>query len=190
MTTLAELADPNRTDKNTLHSYLDTYEKLLSGKKESAKNVLEVGIYRAGSIKMWHDYFPNAQVYGLDIMHYNDVWDGVKNNNRITLFTSTDAYNQDFFNNHFLSKNIKCDFMLDDGPHTLESMKAFIIMYSKLMTDDGILIVEDVQAGDWIPLLKKVVPEELQQYIEVYDLRENKDRYDDLVFVINKSKKV
>jgi len=35
--------------------------------------------------------------------------------------------------------------MLDDGPHTLESMKQFIKLYSQIMTDDGILIIEDVQ---------------------------------------------
>ena len=34
----------SRTDKNTVHSYLPLYEKLLISKKETAKNVLEVGI--------------------------------------------------------------------------------------------------------------------------------------------------
>jgi hypothetical protein len=62
-------------------------------------------------------------------------------------------------------------------------------MYSKIMTDDGILIIEDVQHFGWVEILKKIVPEELKPFIEVYDLRENKGRYDDIVFTINKSKK-
>jgi glutaredoxin-related protein len=86
----------------------------------------------------------------------------------------------------FINKNIKFDFMLDDGPHTLESMKQFIRLYSQLMTDDGILIIEDVQSSDWINVLINEVPENLKQFIKVYDLRENKNRYDDIVFTIDK----
>ena len=77
--------------------------------------------------------------------------------------------------------------MLDDGPHTLESMKIFIKLYSQLMTEDGILIIEDVQSWDWIDILSNEVPLDLKQYIQSYDLRENKNRYDDIVFTINKS---
>jgi hypothetical protein len=77
--------------------------------------------------------------------------------------------------------------MLDDGPHSLESMKQFIKLYSQIMTDDGILIIEDVQSWDWIDILKKEVPDHLQKFIIIYDLRPNKNRYDDIVFTIDKS---
>ena len=183
---LEEIVDNCRSDKNTVHSYLPLYQKLLIKKKETAKNVLEVGIFMGGSIKLWNDYFTNATVYGLDIIHINDIWDGIKNNEKIILHTSTDAYNPEFFIANFLNKNIKCDFMLDDGPHTLESMKQFIKLYSNIMTDDGILIIEDVQSWDWIDILKNEVPNHLKQYIKIYDLRKNKNRYDDIVFTIDK----
>ena len=188
MMTLEDLVDNSRTDKNTHHSYLPLYQTILIGKKkETAKNVLEIGIYLGGSIKLWSDFFTNANVYGIDIININDVWDGIKNKEKIILHTSSDAYNNDFFINNFLNKNIKCDFMLDDGPHTLESMKTFITLYSQIMTDDGILIIEDVQSWDWIDLLKNEVPENLKQFIKVYDLRPIKNRYDDIVFTIDKS---
>jgi len=143
---LEQIADNSRTDKNTLHSYLPLYEKLLNKKKDTATNVLEVGICLGGSIKMWHDYFKNATVYGLDIMSIDDVYGGIKNKERITLHTSSDAYNKQFFDANFLSKNIKFDLVLDDGPHTLQSMIQFIQLYSQLLADDGILIIEDVQS--------------------------------------------
>jgi len=186
---LEELADNRRTDKNTLHSYLPLYQKLLISKKETAKNVLEVGILQGGSIKLWNDFFTNATIYGLDILHINNVWSELKNKERIVLHTSTDAYNHDFFTSQFLNKNIKCDFMLDDGPHTLASMIQFIKLYSQIMTDDGILIIEDVQSWDWIDSLKNEVPDDLKQFIKVYDLRANKNRYDDIVFTIDKCNK-
>ena len=183
---LERLADNTRTDKNTAHSYLPLYQNLLIKKKETATNVLEVGICDGGSIKLWSDYFINANVYGLDIMNINNVWEEIKNKKNIILHTSSDAYDNNFFTTNFLDKNIKCDFMLDDGPHTLESMKQFIKLYSQIMTDDGILIIEDVQSWDWIDILKNEVPEHLKPFIKTYDLRPNKNRYDDIVFTIDK----
>jgi hypothetical protein len=54
------------------------------------------------------------------------------------------------------------------------------------MTEDGILIIEDVQEWSWIDVLKNAVPEHLKKYIKTYDLRPNKQRYDDIVFTIDK----
>ncbi len=188
---LEEIVNNGKTDKNTCHSYLPLYEKLLASKKETAKNILEVGIgdfgeKNGGSIKLWRDYFTNATIYGLDILPKNRVMDELFNDDRVVLYTSTDAYNTEFFINNFLNKNIKCDFMLDDGPHTLESMQQFIRLYSNIMTNDGILIIEDVQSMDWLVVLTNTVPEHLKQYIKIYDLREVKGRYDDVVFTIDK----
>jgi cephalosporin hydroxylase len=182
---LVDLVNNSKTDKNTVHSYLPLYQTLLFKKKETALHVLEVGIYHGGSIKLWSDFFTNANVYGLDIMNINDVCENIKNNEKIKLYTSYDAYNNDLFTNNFLNKNIKFDFMLDDGPHTLESMKQFIKLYSQIMKEDGILIIEDVQSWDWIDILINEVPEHLKQFIKTYDLRENKNRYDDIVFTID-----
>jgi cephalosporin hydroxylase len=184
---LQELVNNTKTDKDTTHSYLPLYQQLLIKKKDTAKNVLEIGIQQGGSIKLWKDFFINADVYGLDIMNSDAVWKDIKNRENIVLYTETDAYNNDFFTEHFLNKNIKFDFMLDDGPHTLESMIKFIQLYSQLMTEDGILIIEDVQDWEWIDILKNSVPDDLKKYIKVYDLRPNKGRYDDIVFTINKT---
>ena len=45
MLKLSDIIDNSRTDKNTQHSYLDLYQKLLYSKKDTAKNVLEVGVW-------------------------------------------------------------------------------------------------------------------------------------------------
>jgi hypothetical protein len=184
---LIELVDNSRTDKNTIHSYLDLYEKLLFSKKETAKNILEIGIFDGGSIKLWHDYFQNATIYGLDVKKISETWDGIKNNKRIQL-GSFDAYNEKFFKSQLLNKNIKFDMMLDDGPHTLESMKRFIKLYSQVMTNDGILIIEDIPKWEWIEILTNETPKNLKEFIKSYDLRNIKGRYDDIVFTIDKSK--
>ena len=187
---LSSLVDNSLTDKNTTHSYLDLYSTLLSKRKESAKNILEIGIgdfteKNGGSIKLWRDYFTNATIYGLDILPIERVIDELRNDSRVVLYTSTDAYNEEFFTTTFLNKNIKFDFMLDDGPHTLESMLQFIKLYSQVMAPAAILMIEDVKSLEWAEALLQCVPQHLKQYVMIYDLRKIKNRYDDIVFTID-----
>ena len=160
---------------------------MLVHKKETSTNVLEIGIQTGGSILLWFNYFKNANVYALDIISENEIIDPLKNNDRIKLYHSTDAYDSSFFYETFQDKFGTFDMVLDDGPHTLESMIVFVKLYSKLLKDDGILILEDVQAPEWFDILKQECPEELKKYIVTYDLRIIKNRYDDLVFTIQKN---
>lgn len=190
-TMLSQLVDNDRTDKNTRHSYLETYEKLFSNKKETATNILEIGIGEtSGSIKLWYDYFTNANIYGLDIKSIDDVWNEIKNNERIILHTSIDAYDDEYFKTSFIDKNIQFDIVIDDGPHTLESMIKFIKLYSQIMKKDGILVIEDVQEWDWIEILKNEVPDNLKKHVKVYDLRDERPKHivwDNIIFTIDLS---
>jgi hypothetical protein len=183
---LLNLVDNSRTDKNTTHSYLHLYDVLLGRLQDKAKNVMEIGVGAGGSILLWKNFFPNAQVYALDILPRHALPGDLFTDNRITTIINTNAYDYDFFKRNFLDKGIQFDYMLDDGPHTTESVVDFVKLYSQLMTADGILIVEDVQSMDVIPLLREATPEHLRQFIKVYDLRQNKQRYDDIVFTIDK----
>ena len=191
---LTNCCDNGLTDKNTIHSYLPVYEMLFAPKRLTATNVLEIGIgpiphQNGGSIRMWHLYFINADIHACDIIHINDVHPCIVDVPRIHLYTSTDAYTYALTVNAFLMKNIQFDIVLDDGPHTLPSMVEFINLYLPLLKYDGILAIEDVQDITWINDLRAVTPDELKPYIEVYDRRSVKGRYDDIIFVINKYKK-
>jgi hypothetical protein len=189
---LESLDDKKYTDKNTKHSYLPLYNKLLEPIKDTANIILEIGIgdfkdKNGGSLLLWRKYFTKADICGVDILPENRVLDILVNDEKVILFTEKDAYNQNFVDEYL--KEFKFDFILDDGPHTLESQKKFIELYLPLLSKNGILIIEDIPNISWINEFKKITPSNLQQYIEVYDLRENKGRYDDIVFVINKIKK-
>jgi hypothetical protein len=188
---LINLVDNSLTDKNTHHSYLETYDKLFSSKKLSAQKVMEIGIAHGGSIKLWRDYFINAEIYGLDIMtkdtikNLHVVLSNLFELDRVQLFTGIDAYNSNFYN-MFLEKNIKFDIIVDDGPHTIESLKIFIKNYSKMLSENGILVIEDVQSIDWYSILKEELPEDLQRNLKLYDLRNIKNKYDDILIVLEK----
>tara|TARA_Y100000389_G_C17466258_1_gene525914 strand:+ start:4640 stop:5233 length:594 start_codon:yes stop_codon:yes gene_type:complete len=190
--TLLDLVDNSRTDKNTIHAYLDLYEELFKSKKSSATNILEVGLGQrgnchCGSAKLWFDYFLNADIYAIEIYDESYLWEGIKNKERIKIYTSTNAYNEIEFNEKLLKKNIKFDILLDDGSHTLHDMKTFIKLYTQILKDDGILVIEDIPNIGWLDILKNEVPEHLKSYIKTYDLRYKKNRFDDIVFTIDLS---
>ena len=83
-------------------------------------------------------------------------------------------------------KDIKFDILIDDGPHTLDSMIFFLKNYSELLNDKGILVIEDVQDIGWIKILEDNTPDDLKPYIQIYDIRNKKGRWDDILFVIKK----
>ena len=175
------------TDKNTIHSYLSLYDELLCRKKFTCKNMLEVGICFGGSIELWSKYFPNAIVLGIDILDYQKLPLLALNHENIRLI-SGDAYSPFLFTSLFRGK--KYDFIIDDGPHTLESQIKFLTMYSMLLEEDGILIIEDVASIHYLEILKENTHPDLKPYIKTFDLRNNKGRFDDIVFCIDKSNSV
>jgi hypothetical protein len=198
---LEELVDNTRTDKNTTHSYLPVYQQLLESKKETAQHVLEIGVCLGGSIKLWNQFFTNATVYGVDILNKTEIcqnfladesrsetiWADLENNEKIKLLSPANAYDVDFVTTQFVTPGVKFDVILDDGSNSYGDMRTVIELYSDLLTDNGILIIEDIQTQAWFDDLKDVVPDGLKPFVRTYDLRPTKNRYDDMVFVIDKS---
>lgn len=60
---LAALAAKYGTDK-LKHGYIPFYEKHLP---KEPKRILEIGVKEGRSIAMWAEYFPNAEIHGLDL---------------------------------------------------------------------------------------------------------------------------
>ncbi len=55
------------TDKSTgRRPHVDLYERVFPEYRESATSMFEIGIYKGGSIRSWHEYFPNATIYAVD----------------------------------------------------------------------------------------------------------------------------
>lgn len=189
---LVDFCSDRWTDKNTVHSYLPAYEALFEKKRLTAKRILEIGIgpialENGGSLLMWSHYFPNAAVYGMDIIPMSAVNAAIIRNPQIYLYTSNDAYDPRVVDNHFTSKSVQFDILIDDGPHTLPSMCEFLRLYLPLLAPDGILVIEDVQSIEWIDTLRDHVPDAAKPFIRVIDRRDVKGRYDDLLFVIDRS---
>lgn len=158
------------------HVYVEeVYGKYFKNRKDTTLNVLEIGIDNGGSLLLWQDYFYNAIIHGTDIRHCHVV-DGQP---RIVQYTM-DAYaNASKFEDGFF------DIMIDDGPHTLESMVLFIKNYSSKLKPGGIMVIEDIPKLEWKDTLFSALPHELLKYAKVHDMRSMKNNFDDIVFVVD-----
>jgi hypothetical protein len=178
-----QLVENKFTDKGGVHSYIGELDRLIGYQKNDKIKILEIGVYRGGSIAMWHDSFPNADIHGVDILLRPDPRLNLDSRDRVTLYEG-DAYSDEVVNR--VAQNGPFDFILDDGPHTLKSMKAFVRQYASLLNPDGaLMIIEDVKQVKWFESIFKELPEDLRPYVNTLDLRANKNRKDDLMFVVD-----
>lgn len=174
MLTLKQICSLYNTDKNTYHSYVDQiYEDLFRELRPSVKKLLEIGVDSGASLFMWKEYFDNAKIYGID----EKDCPAAHNRDRIQ-FLAEDAYRHDTMGK--LPSDF--DIIIDDGPHTLDTMTFTIKEYLKKINNNGILIIEDLQDFHWSNILRKHVPENYN--VEVRDLRKIRNRYDDIAMII------
>ncbi len=56
------------TDKSSIcHGYLDHYARNFEHLRAAPINIVEIGVFNGASVRTWADYFPNAQIIGVDI---------------------------------------------------------------------------------------------------------------------------
>jgi cephalosporin hydroxylase len=177
---LKDIIHNHPTDKFTSHSFLEVYEDCLPSLKSSALNVLEVGIQNGYSLSLWHDYFEQAHIFGADII---DLPNEFNITDRMT-FLKGNAYDASFIQRNFSDKGILFDVLIDDGPHTLESMLFFARHYAPLLAAGGVLVIEDIPNINWTQSIISNLPHELKSKAAVVDLRHVKGRWDDILIVI------
>lgn len=169
------------TDKNTDHSYLPLYDELFLPHRHAVKNVLELGILFGGSIQLWRDYFSKATVTGVDVSLTAAA--ASKPDLERVRYVVRDGYTRETL--EYLSDR-EYDLIVDDGPHTLQSMLFVAEHYSGLLSEGGILVIEDVPSMDWVPRILDAFPEPLRPRVRVHDRRSEKGRSDDILVILKK----
>lgn len=175
--TLAQTCRMYRTDKDLLHCYIDhVYEDLFAPIRDSASMILEIGVEDGGSIGMWKEYFRKARVFGIDKKPCPQLVGrrGVK-------FILGDAYTYEVLD----SVPEGFDVIIDDGPHTLESMMFAVEQYSRKLARGGMLVLEDLQDFNWTNIIRRSKPDDLES--RVFDLRKVRGRYDDILMVLTRA---
>jgi len=201
MSLLKSLAVYYVTDKEITygHNYIPGYEDLFQSRRNKVRNMLEIGIglgshfdyisslypnyTMGGGLKMWRDYFPGAQIYGIDILECP-----IKEP-RITTLVANQTKSQDLFRVVHLMGGV-IDIVVDDGSHVANDQVFSFMVLAEFITKDGIYVIEDVQ-HEYIESFKTltIFPTEFQTYIKDnfnvkwYDTRQDTKFTDDFLMV-------
>jgi cephalosporin hydroxylase len=180
------------TDKGTSHSYLPVYESIFDNFLEKKENisVLEIGIQYGGSIFSWHELHEGSYVIGIDINNDNINYGLIEKMQKDRYSIIIDNAYSDNIVAQIKSKFPNgIDFIVDDGPHSIDSQIKFIEMYLPLLTGDGILVIEDIASSSYLQILENKVLEDnpnMSCIIQKVDRRHIKGRCDDLMLIIQK----
>ncbi len=137
---------PDKYDLGYIHEF---YSEVLTPFKDTCSKILEIGIQYGLSMLLWKEYFINAEVYGIDTEYCHHV----TNSSRLHPYF-LDAYTQSSVG-LFVPESF--DVVIDDGPHTLESMIFFCRYYLPLVKPGGVFVVEDIIDTTWTPILLNII---------------------------------
>jgi len=137
---LKQLADIHKTDKGW-RGYLSTYDKYFSPIRDQSLKILEIGIYKGGSLKMWKEYFPKSIIFGIDINN-NSIF----NENRIICKQANQGSRKDLqFVVNEIGDNI--DIIIDDGSHIMNHQQISLGFLFPFLKPNGFYVIEDIHTS-------------------------------------------
>lgn len=181
---LALLCDLHHCDKGSLscliehgypwapHTYSFIYEALFEARRKLCRRVFECGIGTVkdpgrknipsgASLRVWRDYFPQAEIYGADIdpdclFEEDRIHTGLMDQTRAESVTRCLA---NFGGEPF-------DLMIDDGLHTASANLALAATALPHLAPEGVYVIEDIPLTE-LPALRAG----LTVYEERYSVR-------------------
>lgn len=137
MPTLDEIAVKHGTDKSSAgHFYTRHYETLFEAARYMPLNVLELGVWKGASLRMWREYFPNATITGVDRTDRNIT---VPNTRIIICDQDCDTLPEQL--------DGPFDIIVDDASHlAAPTIKSFHNLFPHLKAG-GTYVIEDLQTS-------------------------------------------
>ena len=143
---LSEMACRYDTDKAVNRHYLEAYEEWFGPLRSRPVSLLELGVHRGGSLRLWHAYFASGTIAGLDLARVPALPDcprvhlfqGRQDDTRL-LARITGEIAADGF-----------DIIIDDCAHVGElSRRSFAFLFARCLKPGGIYVIEDWGTGYW-----------------------------------------
>jgi hypothetical protein len=193
--------------------YFELYSTLLENRARSVKNILafsDLDFVRGGGgyndvmIKLFMDYFTNSTIHLVRKSTNNNIWREFINNQRVRLYSSTSQYN------YALPLNDeRFDIIIDNcyGVNNIDDKVQLLNKYVSMLSENGILLLENIRSFDFIPKLMECIPETLKPFASAYAIRATNDnentndanvsdassstiKIDSVVFIIDKNKTI
>lgn len=136
--TLHDLGLKYKTDKAHYHNFTKIYDDALKHLIGKGINFLEIGVEHGFSLKMWNEFFQNANIFGADIFDKSFL-DGEN--------IKTIKINQEIESELMLLPD-NLDVIVDDGGHTmLQQQITFKILFDKKLKSGGFFVLEDLHTS-------------------------------------------
>jgi hypothetical protein len=129
-----------QTDKyknNYTEFYKNIFSKFIN---KQTLNILEIGIARGSSLKVWDILFDKAIIYGID--NNKQCLELCKNYDNIKIIIDNVSYTNGSINKEL--ENVNFDIIIDDGSHLpSDIISSFNLFFDKL-NKKGVYIIEDL----------------------------------------------
>ncbi len=155
---LTELAHKHGTDRGLVYTvgkpgngYTEIYGPLLDDGIEGTKKVLELGAHKGQGLLMWQEYFPNADIYGIEIFESDNLWKSpegpsyTENDIRVHVMVGHCGKKKDL--DRLIEKyGGDFDLIIDDAGHLSDQQQFSMAYLFPLLKPGGIYIIEDLNA--------------------------------------------
>ncbi len=124
--------------------YLDIYEQHFGLYRGADLKMLELGVFKGGSLEMWYQYFgPNSTIYGVDIDPACAAYETA--NTHIRIGSQDDAA----FLRTVIAEMGTPDIIIDDGSHIAKHQEASFRVLFPMLKDGGLYVIEDLHTAYW-----------------------------------------
>lgn len=140
MDELSALATRYASDK-VMHGFTPFYHAHLRGRRGKFRKVLEIGVFQGASLLMWRDYFPRAQVHGLDLRD-----PGLLSSERVHVHLG-DQSERAVLDRLVGNIGSGFDLVVDDGGHTMAQQQVSLGQLFPHVRPGGFYVVEDLHTS-------------------------------------------
>ena len=163
--------DIGANDKNGIHTYCETYDKLFKPFQKGCK-FMELGLALGHSVDLFDQYFENSEITGVDI---SLIFEPKEYKNKVDLILA-DATMPNILE-RLGDKTF--DIIIDDASHvTIDQINSFNLLKGR-MNKGGLYIIEDILSWD----IEHSKYKQLHDNIEVVDMRHINNRFDNMLLI-------
>jgi len=159
-------------DKGTLHSYIPVYSAEIS---PNVGSLLEIGVWQGHSLAMWEEYLPHALIVGMDTTLHRVKFDV----NVVQGDATKPAAVEQLF------EGSEWDVIIDDGSHRVDDQLASFELLWPKVSIGGKYFIEDIAGPGSLALIERTLSYRQLDY-RVWDLRDVKGRFDDILVMVTK----
>ena len=129
-----------RTDKCSMdHNYLGKYVFFLERFRSQPLRFLELGVFQGASLRMWREYFPHAEIFGVDIEERARQYEEA----RIHIIQANLADSAQVMRLREIAPQI----IIDDASHIVSHQLLALFTLFDVLPSGGVYILEDLETS-------------------------------------------